>query len=115
MTAWVDDYVNPIVEVVLSWRSIISSVAYSKEALKNWKQRLHEVLTRKCARITHTLRWIGTEIVEPPRYNGLTSIEYFINEFEMYIPEKQRLLAIDVALKATSTRWWVGHKDGIRD
>jgi hypothetical protein len=53
MTAWMDDYVNPTTEGVLSWRSIISCVSDSEEALENWKQRLHEVSTRKCARITH--------------------------------------------------------------
>jgi hypothetical protein len=110
-----DDYVNPTTEGVLSWRSIISCTSDSEDALENWKQRLHEVSTRKCARITRALRWIGTEIVEPPRYIGLTPIEYFINEFEMQIPDQQRLLALDVALKVTSTRWWVVHKDGIRD
>jgi hypothetical protein len=29
------------------------------------------------------LQWIGTEIVEPPRYDGLTDVDYFIREFEM--------------------------------
>jgi hypothetical protein len=115
MIARMDDYVNPTVEGVLSWRSINSCALDSEDSLENWKQRLHEVSTRKCARITRALRWIGTKIVEPPRYTGLTPIEYFINEFEMYIPYQQRLLALDVALKLTSTRWWATHKDGIRD
>jgi hypothetical protein len=80
-----------------------------KKILENWKQILHEVSTRKCAQITHALRWIGTEIVEPPRYDGLTHIEPFINEFEMQIPDQQRLLALDVALKETLARWWMLH------
>jgi hypothetical protein len=94
-----DDYVNPTTEGVLSWRSISSCASDSEEALENWKQRLHEVSTRKCARITCTLRWIGTEIVEPPRYDGLTYVVYFIKEFELQISDQQRLLALDVALK----------------
>jgi hypothetical protein len=57
---------------------------------------------------------IGTEIVKPPRYSGITLIKYFINEFEMQILDQQRLLALDVALKVTSGRWWDVHKDGIR-
>jgi hypothetical protein len=69
MTAWMDDYVNPTTDGVLSWRSISSCASDSEEALENWKQRLHEVSTRKCARITHALRWIGTEVCDPPRYD----------------------------------------------
>jgi hypothetical protein len=83
MTAWMDDYVNPTINGVLSWRSISSCASDSEEALENWQQRLHEVSTRKCARITHTLRWIGTEVCDPPRYDGLTDVAYFIREFEL--------------------------------
>jgi hypothetical protein len=115
MTVRMDDYVNPTIEGVLSWRSISSCASDSKEALENWQQRLHEVSTRKCARITHALRWIGTEIVEPPRYDGLTDVVYFIREFELQISNQQILLALDVVLKETPARWWVAHKDGIRD
>jgi hypothetical protein len=115
MTVWMDDYVNPIAEGLLSWRSISSCTLDSEEAMENWQQRLHEVSTRKCARITHVLRWIGTEICEPPRYDGLTDVVYFIREFELQISDQQRLLALDVALKETPARWWDAHKDGIRD
>jgi hypothetical protein len=110
-----DDYVNPTTDGVLSWRSISSCTSDSEEALENWQQRLHEVSTRKCAQITHALRWIGTEVCDPPRYDGLTDVAYFIREFELKISYQQILLALDVALKVTPTRWWVAHKDGIRD
>jgi hypothetical protein len=86
MTAQMDDYVNPIDEGILSLRSIISCTLDSKDALENWKQRMHEVLTRKCARITRALRWIGTKIVQHSNiYLDWTPIEYFIKEFEMKI------------------------------
>jgi hypothetical protein len=61
------------------------------------------------------LRWIRTKIVEPSRYNGLTHIYFFINEFEMQILDQQILLALDIALKVTTTIWWDAHKDGIID
>jgi hypothetical protein len=100
------DYVNPTTERIISWRSINSCTSDSEESLENWKQRLHEVLTRKCAQITHALRWIGTKIVKPPRYNGLTPMEYFINEFEMHISDQQRLFILYFTMKVTSMRWW---------
>jgi hypothetical protein len=48
----------------------------SEEALEHWKQRLHEVSTRRCAHITHTLHWIGVEVCDPPKYDGLTDIDF---------------------------------------
>jgi hypothetical protein len=61
-----------------------------------------------------SLRWIGTKIVEPPRYDGLTNVVFLIREFELQKSYQQRLLALDVVLRATPARWWDVHKDGIR-
>jgi hypothetical protein len=110
-----DDYVNPTAKGVLIWKSINSCMSDSKEALDNWQQRLHEVLKRKCARISCALRWIGTKIVKPPRYDGSTKVVYFIKEFELQISHQQRLLYLDVVLKETPMRWWATHKDRIRN
>jgi hypothetical protein len=57
MNMWKYDYINPIVEDV---------------------QRLHEVSTRRCACITHTLAWIGDEVCDPPKYDGLTDVDIFV-------------------------------------
>jgi hypothetical protein len=114
ITARMEDYVNPTTDGILSWRSIISCASDLEETMENWKQRLHEVSTRKCARITHALQWIGTEIVEPPRYDGLTDVAYFIRQIELQISDQQILLSLDVVLKVTLARWWVVHKDGIK-
>jgi hypothetical protein len=38
MTAWKDNYVNPIDEGILSWRNIISHASDLEAALENWKQ-----------------------------------------------------------------------------
>jgi hypothetical protein len=54
------------------------------------------------------------EVCDPPKYD-LTTIEYFIKEFELQIPDQQILLALDVMLKVTSARWWPVHKDKIED
>lgn len=77
MTTQMDEYINPAAKGVLSWWSISSFTLDSKEALEHWKHRLHEVSTRRCAHITHTLRWIGVEVCDPPKYDGLTYV-YFL-------------------------------------
>jgi hypothetical protein len=55
-----EDYVNPTVDGVLGWHSITSCTIDSDTGLENWQQRLHKVSTRRCARIDHTIQWIGT-------------------------------------------------------
>jgi hypothetical protein len=45
-----EDYVNPIVDGILSWRSI-SSCAYNT-GLEKWQKRLCELSTRRCTRMT---------------------------------------------------------------
>ena len=100
MTTWMENYVNPTTEGIISWRSINSCMSDLEEALENWKQRLQEVSTRKCARITRALRCIGTEIYETPMYDGLTVVVYYIRYFELQISDQQRLLSLDVSLKA---------------
>jgi hypothetical protein len=41
-----EDYVNPNVDGVLSWRSIYSDMSDLDTGVENWQQRLHEVSTR---------------------------------------------------------------------
>jgi hypothetical protein len=67
-----EDYVNPNVDGVLSWQRITSFALDSNTSLENWKHRLHQVSTRRCTRINHTVRWVGTEIREPPNFHGWT-------------------------------------------
>jgi hypothetical protein len=52
MTMWMDYYVNPTTNGVLSWRSIGSCALDSEEGMEHWKQRIHEVSTRGCTCIT---------------------------------------------------------------
>jgi hypothetical protein len=61
------------------------------------------------------LLWIGIELCDPPRYKGLTDIRIFLKEFELQVPKQQRLLALDVFLKENPCRWWVAHREGIKD
>ena len=49
------DYINPTTYGNLSWRSTSSCTSDSGEALENWKNRLHEVSMRRCARVTRSV------------------------------------------------------------
>jgi hypothetical protein len=105
-----EDYVNPTADRVLSWRSITSCDFDSDIVLENWQQRLHEVSTRRCARIECVVRWVGTKIREPPSFHDINDLEDFLIRYEDEVLENQRLLALDIALKETPTRWWGSYK-----
>jgi hypothetical protein len=62
----------------------------------------------------HAVRWVGTEIREPPSFHGVNDLEEFLTKYEEVVLENQRLLALDIALKATPTIWWGAHKETIR-
>jgi hypothetical protein len=83
--------------------------------LENWHQRLHEVSTRRCARIDRAVRWIGIEIKETPSFHGLNDLETFLKQYEDEVLENQIFLALDLALKATPAKWWDVHKETITD
>jgi hypothetical protein len=47
--------------------------------------------------------------------DGLNHLETFLLEFEEIVPVQQSLLALDEALKETTTRWWGTHKKNIAE
>ena len=63
--------------------------------------------------ITQSLQWVAIETVKFPIYEGLSKLSKFFQEFEEKVFEPQRILDLDVALKATPTRWWETHKQMI--
>ena len=73
-----EDYINPTVDGKLSRRSVISCTFDSGDALENWKNRLHEVSMRRCARITRYIRRVGVEASEFPTYEGLPTLASFL-------------------------------------
>jgi len=81
--------------------------------LENWQQRLHEVSTRRCIRIDCAVRWVGTEIREPPSFHGVNELEEFLKKFEVL--ENQRLLSLYIAFKDTPAILWDVHKEIIKD
>ena len=53
------------------------------------------------------------EVCDLPFYGGLGDINTFLEEYEEKVPEYQILLALDIALRDTPTRWWGTHKKDI--
>ena len=74
---------------------------------------MHEISRRRCAHLTKSLRWIGTMVCEVPTFDGLSNIQEFLQEYEAHIPLTQQLKKLDMALRATSARWWTMHKRNI--
>ena len=70
---------------------------------------------QKCARITKYVRRVSTLVYDLPTYEGLPNLDTFIIEFEEKVLEPQLLLALDITLKATPSRWWVAHKKSISE
>ena len=62
-----------------------------------------------------SLRHVATEMVEFPIYEGLPGLCEFFQEFEKKVLEPERILDLDLALKATPTRWWETRKWMIHD
>jgi hypothetical protein len=66
-----------------------------------------------CARIDRPVRWVGTEIREPPIFHGVNDSEEFLTRYEEEVLENNRLLSLDISLKETPATWWVAHKETI--
>ena len=76
------DYLNKKVDAKLSWKSVISCISNSSEAVENWQNQMHEVSMRRCARITRSVRKVGAEASELPTYEFFPNLESFLEEFE---------------------------------
>jgi hypothetical protein len=74
---------------------------------------MYEVSTRRCARLTREVHWIGTIVINLPTFDGLYPLEAFLSNFETSVLIQKILLAMDEALKATPSRWWGTDKSNI--
>ena len=86
-TTLIEDYINPNADGNLRWKCMSSCTSNSGEALENWKNLLHEVSMRRCARITKFIRQVGTQSRPLPTYERLTKLATFLTEFEELIIE----------------------------
>ena len=71
---------------------------------------MHEVLGRRLARITKSLRWIESEVSTLPIFYGSSDIQIFVQKYEAQVPYSERLPSLVVALRATPARWWTAHQ-----
>jgi hypothetical protein len=104
------NYINPTIDGSVSWRSIQSSDIDFEEALNDWKQRWNEISTRCCATI-RVVRWIGTELRNPPVYDGTSDVNSFLTTMEHKAVEEYRIPVMDISLRATPAQWWATHKE----
>jgi hypothetical protein len=102
MTAGQQDYINPTTYGNLSWKSEIACSSDSEEELENCHNRMYEFSTRRCARLTKVVCWIGTKVSTLTTFDGLNNLETLLLEFEGIVPIQQRLFPLDEALKETS-------------
>jgi hypothetical protein len=109
------DYINPMTDGNLIWKSDSACSSYLEEALEKWKNKMYEVSTRRCARLTREVRWIGTTVSNLPTFDGLNPLETFLLDFEESVPMQQIFLAMDEALKSTPAIWWGTHKKNITE
>ena len=86
MTANQSDYINPTTEGNISWRCDSSCASDSDVGLENWQNRLYEFSNHRCAFMTKSLRWIGTEINDILSFDGLVDVNDFLQHFEQEIP-----------------------------
>ena len=78
ITAKEENYVNPTPEGIMDWKCDSSCMTDSDEGLENWQNRLYELHGHRCARITKSLRWLGSQTRVLPIFDGLTDPEEFI-------------------------------------
>jgi hypothetical protein len=109
-----EDYINPIVDGSISWRSIQSVDEDSELAFDSWQQGSYEIFSRRCATVRET-RWVGTEVREHPVYDGTSGLDSFLLSMEEKVVEGQRISVLDLSLQDTPARWWANHKALLRN
>jgi len=86
----------------------------SDEGLENWQNRLYELQGHRCAKISKSIRSVGSEIRTLPTFDGLANLEEFLEQFLVQVPDSQKMQALASAFRATASRWWNGHKQIIK-
>ena len=61
MTVKEEDYVDPTTKGIMDWQCDSSCMTDSDDGLENWQNKLYELLGHRCARITKSLRWLGSQ------------------------------------------------------
>ena len=82
----------------------------SNDGLDYWKNRLYELHGHQCARITKSLRWLGSHIRTLPFFDGSIDPEEFIVQFLEQVLDSQKMENLDLAFGVTIARRWTTHK-----
>jgi len=104
ITAQEQDWVNPIADGRISWEHESSYTSDLDEEIELWHNWLHEVTTLNCNMMVISLRCVTTEVRDLPMYDGLTTVDAFVEKFESEVPEQQRVDAVKWALCTTPAR-----------
>jgi hypothetical protein len=73
------DYINPLVDGELSWRSVNFYDIDSDNSMERWQNKLYEVSTWRCVHITKGVRWIGFKLCDSLRFYGTGLIYVFLS------------------------------------
>ena len=98
MTTAQEAYINPTADGTLSQSYASSWTSDSDEDMENLQTQMHDISGRRCAHLTKSLRWIGSEVSQIPIFSGFFHIKQFLTKYEVQVSSSQRLQALDVAL-----------------
>ena len=97
-----EDYVNPTTEGIMDGQCDSSCMTDSDEGLENWQNRLYELHGHRCARITKSIKWVGSQTRILPTFDGLTDREDFIVQFSEQVLDSQKMETLDSVFRATA-------------
>ena len=99
----------------MDWQCDSSCMTDSDEGIQNCQNRLYELHGHRCARITKSIKWVGSQTRILPTFDGLIDPEDFIVQFLEQLPDSQKMETLDSVFRATAARWWNGHKKYIQN
>jgi hypothetical protein len=70
-----EDYINPIEDGELSWRSMKTYDNYLEDSIERWKNKIYKISTRRCARIT---TGVHDEKFSSYWFDGIDQVDTFI-------------------------------------
>ena len=109
------DWVNLTTDCRISWERESSCTSDSDKEIERWQNQLHEITTLNCNMMVRSLCFMTTEARDLPMYDGLSTMDEFLNKFESAVPEQQWFDALKWALCATLARWLGTHRRSFED
>jgi hypothetical protein len=82
--------------------------------MERWQNKLYEVSTRRCARITTTMHGVGFVPYTPYRFHGMDSVETFLSQMKK-IPFNHRIKSLDMVMEGIPVKWWATHREHLHE